>query len=123
DRRIEQVSPAALEILEAYAFPGNVRELMNVLTYAYATGEGPVLRPADLPPELHDPSLSPDMEDRAPRAEPARPRLEPARPRAEPRSPTSPEAQRILHVLERSAGNRTRAARILGLSRVTLWRK
>jgi transcriptional regulator with PAS, ATPase and Fis domain len=123
ERRIEQISPAALEILGAYAFPGNVRELMNLLTYAYATGEGPVLRPADLPLELHDPSLSPDAEDRPARAEPAFTRAAPRPPRAEPRSPDSPEAQRILHVLERAAGNRSRAARILGLSRVTLWRK
>jgi transcriptional regulator with PAS, ATPase and Fis domain len=115
-RRIEQISPAALEILEAYAFPGNVRELMNVLTYAYAIGEGAVLRPADLPPELHDPTLSLDADDPSARAEPALPR-------AEPRPPLSPEAQRIVHVLERAAGNRSRAARILGLSRVTLWRK
>jgi transcriptional regulator of acetoin/glycerol metabolism len=43
--------------------------------------------------------------------------------RGEPTASQSPEAQRIMHVLERTAGNRDRAARILGLSRVTLWRR
>jgi transcriptional regulator with PAS, ATPase and Fis domain len=115
-RRIEQLAPAALKILEAYAWPGNVRELKNVLTYAYAIGEGPVLRAADLPPELHDVSASLDADEPPPRAEPASDHAEPAR-------ALSPEAQRIAHVLERTAGNRDRAARILGLSRVTLWRR
>ena len=50
-RRVEHVSPAALDILERYDFPGNVRELKNVLAYAYAIGDGPVLLPSDLPPE------------------------------------------------------------------------
>jgi transcriptional regulator of acetoin/glycerol metabolism len=32
--------------------PGNVRELKNVIEYAFAMGDGPVLEPSDLPPEL-----------------------------------------------------------------------
>jgi transcriptional regulator with PAS, ATPase and Fis domain len=111
-RQIEHIAPSALKILEAYAFPGNVRELRNVLAYAYAIGEGPVLGPADLPAELREPGAGLDAED-----VPAPAATEP------PARALSPEAQRIAHVLERTAGNRDRAARILGLSRVTLWRR
>jgi DNA-binding NtrC family response regulator len=115
-RRIEHVAPAAMRILEGYPFPGNVRELKNVLAYAYAIGDGPVLRPADLPPELQEATSAMDAEEPIPRAEPSPARVEPT-------APLTPEAQRIVHVLERTAGNRDRAARILGLSRVTLWRR
>ena len=86
-----------------------------MLVYAFAIGEGPVLGPADLPPELSDPQAS--LDDDAP-AVPG-----PPAPCPPPREGISREAQRIAHVLERTAGNRDRAARILGLSRVTLWRK
>jgi transcriptional regulator with PAS, ATPase and Fis domain len=106
-RRIERIAPAAMRLLEAYDFPGNVRELRNALAYAYAVGDGPILAPTDLPPELSDARLM-TGEAQAP-APPLATKL-------------SPEAQRIAHVLERTAGNRDRAAKILGISRVTLWR-
>ncbi|APR75772.1 Nitrogen regulation protein NtrC [Minicystis rosea] len=113
-RRVERLAPAALRILSMYAFPGNVRELKNVLAYAYAIGDGPILDAADLPPELTEPSAASDDVPRG--AAPAPARSDAVR-------GLSPEAQRIAHVLERTAGNRGRAARILGLSRVTLWRR
>jgi transcriptional regulator of acetoin/glycerol metabolism len=89
-----------------------VRELKNVLAYAFAVGEGPIVRPGDLPPELVDPLASLDGDVPATPVPPS-----PAK------EGLSREAQRIAHVLERTAGNRDRAAQILGLSRVTLWRR
>lgn len=106
-RRIEKIAPAALDALTSYDFPGNVRELRNALLYAYAIGAGPVLLPSDLPPEIRGTVQS--------TAEP--PRAMPAA------APTSPEAARILRVLERAGGSRERAAQVLGWSRVTLWRR
>jgi transcriptional regulator with PAS, ATPase and Fis domain len=105
-RKIERVSAAAMRVLEAYDWPGNVRELANVLAYAYVIGEGPVLEPADLPPEL-------------------------AQGRAGTISPSAPHAlaggtgedERVARALERAGGNRQKAAQALGMSRVTLWRK
>ncbi len=119
-RRIEHVAPAAMRLLEAYSFPGNVRELKNVLAYAYATGDGPVLRAADLPSEIYDARAASDVADPPLLSDASERDQGPAR--AADRA-LSPEAERIAHVLERTAGNRDRAARILGLSRVTLWRK
>jgi len=103
-RRIERVSPSALAVLERHDWPGNVRELRNVLAYAYAMGDGPILQVNDLPPELLQStmdSLGPSGADQ----------------------PLSPEARRILEVLGKAGGNRNRAAKILGISRVTLWRR
>ena len=101
-RRIERIAPATEAILESYDWPGNVRELQNVLAFAYVMGEGPVMRPSDLPPELHEPLL------------------------LEPRNEvvaSSPEAARIGRALERTGGNRELAAQLLGVSRATLWRR
>jgi transcriptional regulator with PAS, ATPase and Fis domain len=108
-RPIERISPSALAVLERYDWPGNVRELKNVLAYAYAIGDGPILQPNDLPPELLEPSLG--------AAEP----VTATAPRVG--QGLDPEAQRILEVLERTGGNKNRAAQILGISRVTLWRR
>jgi transcriptional regulator with PAS, ATPase and Fis domain len=105
-RRIEQISGAAHAVLARHTWPGNVRELYNAITYAFVVGDGPVLRPTELPPELVAPEL--DLQ---------------AAPTPESPATSDPEARKILAVLERTGGNRDRAAKILGLSRVTLWRK
>jgi len=107
--RIEQVSPEAMRVLERHAFPGNVRELKNVLAYAFALSDGPLLLPTDLPPEL-----SPGAEADAAGVE---------APRELSRRPSDPEAERIVRALEKSGGSRERAAKVLGMSRVTLWRR
>jgi transcriptional regulator with PAS, ATPase and Fis domain len=126
-RRIEHIAPSALQLLDAYDWPGNVRELRNVLAYAYAIGEGPVLGTEDLPREIVDAGASPDAETpgtvrgELPSVEVRRAASEGGEPATPPA--LSPEGQRIVHVLERTSGNRDRAAQILGLSRVTLWRR
>jgi transcriptional regulator with PAS, ATPase and Fis domain len=110
-RRVDTVAPAALAALEHHDWPGNVRELRNTLEYAFAIGEGPELVAADLPPELVEPGLD---------AEPMRASAEV---RPTPTSEAAPEARRIAAALTRTAGNRDQAAKLLGLSRVTLWRR
>ena len=108
-RRIARGAPGARAVLERHDWPGNVRELMNALSYAYAIGEGPVLQPSDLPPELLDPEMASDHA-----AAPGAPAQA---------SEGAAEGKRIREVLARTGGNRNQAARILGLSRVTLWRR
>ncbi len=105
-RQIKEIAPATERILESYEWPGNVRELRNVLEYAYAIGDGPSLVPTDLPVEIFDPQAKGSI-------------VAPVPPVEDPR----PEARRILSALERSAGSRDRAASILGVSRITLWRR
>jgi len=111
-RRIERVAPAVLSLLERQEWPGNVRELRNVLTYAYAVGDGPILQPNDLPAELLDAALG---------AEPTG--GEHSTRGAHSEQPLSAEATRLIDALRRTGGNKKQAANLLGVSRVTLWRR
>jgi DNA-binding NtrC family response regulator len=105
ERQITGIAPAAADALRRHDWPGNVRELKNALAFAYVVGEGPTLVEADLPPEIS--GAPPTVQTRSTE------RLD--------RRPT--EVERILAALDRAAGSRTRAAQILGWSRVTLWRR
>jgi DNA-binding NtrC family response regulator len=109
ERRVTRIAPGAMEALRNYPWPGNVRELRNALEYAFVIGEGPVLTEADLAAEVLHPELG---EEGVAAIVNAPPQVE-----------GSPEVQRIRRALERVGGNRTRAAQVLGMSRVTLWRR
>ena len=110
-RQIEAIAPTAEAALERYEWPGNVRELRNVLAYAFAIGDGPELKLADLPAEVAQPALA--------LAEV----LVPGTGGTVDDADLVPEARRIRDALVRTGGNRDRAAKLLGLSRVTLWRR
>jgi two-component system, NtrC family, response regulator HydG len=111
-----RLSPEALQMLEGYDWPGNVRQLSNAIEYALVHAAGEAILPQHLPPELHAvPQQSLPAELPA-RAEPASTyyRAPPAAER---------EADAILQALEATGGNRAEAARRLGMSRTTLWKK
>jgi transcriptional regulator with PAS, ATPase and Fis domain len=114
-RQLTSIAPAAEAALERYEWPGNVRELRNVLAYAFAIGEGPVLQLADLPPEVASPVSGEGGEIFVVG--------EPAIAAGPGTGDVSPEARKIRDALARTSGNRDRAAKLLGLSRVTLWRR
>jgi DNA-binding NtrC family response regulator len=107
------LSSAATRSLEAYPFPGNIRELAHALTHAVVLSQGGQIELEHLPADIQ----------------------EQARLRAadEPIDPASLEtleavAKRferdyLLRVLRAVGGNRTRAAKILALSRKGLWQK
>ena len=97
--------------LVRYDYPGNVRELENALQRAVALAEDDVIRPEDLPPQMR---------------EAARPRIEAPKEAVHvPDGLTLEEVEAIYiqRTLERVAGNASEAARRLGISRSTLWRK
>ncbi len=104
-RAVAGVSPAAMRLLMAHDYPGNVRELENAIEHALVLCRNGLLEEQHLPRTLrHD----------AHRSEvplPSGTLLE------------SAEAEAIRRTLERYGGNRTDAARELGLHRTTLWRK
>ena len=101
-----EVSVAALQCLEAYSWPGNVRELQNAIEYALIRCKGGVIRSADLPPEVEE-AVTLSHPKRGAPSEPS----------------SHDETARILATLERVRGNRAAAARLLGMSRATLYRR
>jgi transcriptional regulator with PAS, ATPase and Fis domain len=109
-RQVTQVSRAARDAIAGYPWPGNVRELRNALEYAYVIGDGPILLDVELPPEVS--GMAFDQDAPAVNALPL-----------DDKENESPEARRIRLALVHADGNRERAAQILGVSRVTLWRR
>ena len=102
------ISPEALQTLQNYPWPGNVRELKNVLERAaILTPPGAPLTVDGLPPELQLASLQFDAA---------------AGPDDE-RSLRYVEKQHILRILHEASGNKTEAARQLGIGLTTLYRK
>ncbi len=104
-RSIEEIAHDAMQRLKEYSWPGNVRELKNAIDHAFVTVNGNCLTLWDLPSEVQRPSSSP---------------------KGSPHSSTSlstTEEARILEALEQTQGNKTEAAKLLGMSRVTLWKK
>lgn len=96
-----RLSPDALRAMLRYPWPGNVRELENALEYAVAVVKGQTIHTEDLPLEISEPA---------------------------PPVPVTPavrgaEAESIRAALEAHHWNRESAARALGISRTTLWRK
>jgi DNA-binding NtrC family response regulator len=137
-RSVPRLSGEALAALEAYPWPGNVRELRNVIERAAILCAGDAVLPVDLPPHLacgaapaqaggfaSAPARSPsDSGERAGRLEPPAEAAAPlpgadalARLRLEMKAV---DRRRVLEALEQSAGNQTRAAKLLGISLRTL---
>jgi DNA-binding NtrC family response regulator len=106
------VSPLAMRLLQAHSWPGNVRELFSVLeSAAIRAGEGARIEAQHLPPEIRGGQR--DGTSNIP-TEVDRYTMEGSR---------DAERETILAALEEANGNRTKAARILGMGRTTLWRK
>lgn len=104
-RKIEKIEPQAMRVLLDYQWPGNIRELHNIVEYAFAVGRGATLRLTELPPEFREP-----------------------RPINQPPLQNIPltaaeESVAIRQALEQSQGAVTAAAQLLGMSRATFWRK
>ena len=102
DRRREGVrmSPEAVDVMLAYDWPGNVRELQNWLQFALVKCKGEELLPQHLPPvrEWRTPTRTPHARRR------------------------KLNAASVRRALDQEGGNKLRAARVLGVSRATLYR-
>ena len=106
-RQIEGLSPAALQVLGGYRFPGNVRELENILERAVIFAEGTSIGPEDLDLGAAQPAQA------AAASEPAALR-----------GTLKEQERRLIEAaLARWEGNRTRAAEELGITRRTLFNK
>jgi two-component system response regulator AtoC len=109
------LSEAALDRLMGYSFPGNIRELENILERALIYGEGTVINAGDI--DLKDNGIAEGTGSGTPAAH-----AETA-PDTTGRSLDAIEKQAILDALARCGGNRTKAAEALGISRKTILNK
>ncbi|ADC71503.1 two component, sigma54 specific, transcriptional regulator, Fis family [Thioalkalivibrio sp. K90mix] len=105
-KRIDDIQPEALERLVDHDYPGNVRELSNIIERGVALARTSRLALADLPRSLRETTVRVVDETQAPL-----------------RTLEEQEAIQIRQALEQTGGNRTQAARLLGIDRVSLWRK
>jgi DNA-binding NtrC family response regulator len=98
------LTPDAMQRMLSYVWPGNIRELRNAIDYVAIHSKGPLAQSRDLPPELvKTPAIQPGGSS----------------------SPISQDDERanLIAALKENDGVRARAARTLGISRATLYRK
>jgi DNA-binding NtrC family response regulator len=118
---IRGISPDALAILASHDFPGNVRELRNVLERAFVLCHGATIEPGHLPAELRGEAGRRIESVGDARSVGERGTSRQGRATAD-REPSA-ESRRLLAALEAHRWNRTEAARELGIARNTLWRR
>ena len=104
-KNIVGLTPEAMEALLAYSWPGNVRELRNAIEYSFVLCSGKWIGKEHLPPKIisngnrfpnkHRQSLASRQDER----------------------------KKLIDTLRRVDGNQSEAARILGVSRVTVWKR
>jgi two-component system response regulator HydG len=106
DKPITGMSKGALDLLFHYDWPGNVRELINVIEYSFVLCHEGEIMPHHLPAKVtgKQPSVTP-------------------RRQAVKKQSDDAERKRILDALAATGGNQSKAAEILGISRVTLWKR
>jgi two-component system response regulator HydG len=105
DKNIDAISNSAMDALMNYSWPGNVRELKSALEYGFVTCNNSVIEPQHLPPDVFQTNIhiSPKQKIDLDRDE--------------------IQKRRLIDALEQTGGNQTKAARILGVSRITVWNR
>ncbi|MEA1946402.1 MAG: sigma 54-interacting transcriptional regulator [Thermodesulfobacteriota bacterium] len=102
---IQGISEEAMTKLMGYHWPGNVRELKSAFEYAFVTCQDSIIQPHHLPPKILWGQK--DQE----------------RPISVPVNRDEIKQRQLLDALKRAGGNQSEAARILGVSRVTVWNR
>jgi PAS domain S-box-containing protein len=103
-KTIDGMSPDTLRLLMSHAWPGNVRELKSAMEFAVISCKGKEILPVDLPPEITGDSVASSPSVWIPLTE-------------------QDEKARLLAALSEAKGNRTEAAKRLGVSRATFYRR
>ncbi len=104
-KSVPEIGADFLASLSSYTFPGNVRELQNIVERAVALSREPVLTARDLPPDIFFAEIQPPV------------------PEKNASHLKVLEQEHITEVYRRTGFNQTETARLLGISRTTLWRR
>ena len=105
-KKLTGISSEAMELLMNYRWPGNVRELINVLEYAYVVCQKGEIEPVHLPGQFQGGQSTPSAKHSW---------------TADKINDLS-KRQQLIAALEKTNGNQSEAAKILGVSRVTVWK-
>jgi len=104
NRAVEDIANDAMELLNAYHWPGNVRELEHIIERAFVLCHGRIITTAHLPPEIRHLALTGTTVQMG-------------------TLHGNQTARQIVHALNKSLWNKSKAAEMLGISRQTLYRK
>jgi DNA-binding NtrC family response regulator len=110
---ITAISDKAMELLCAYSWPGNIRELENAIEQAVALSYQSILTPDDLPEAVRNHAVAKSFQNDSQNEQflfPDTPTLEEVKKRY------------VLHVLKQNQGNVSRSARVLSIDRRSLYR-
>ncbi len=102
--KVERISARALDLLQRYSWPGNIRELRNAIEFAHVCARGDRIERQDLPNSVTDPDPENEGGSRGSL-------------KAKDSDTLLPEA------MQKYGGDRKRVAEALGISRTTLWRR
>ena len=102
-KEIEGIGNEAMRLLMEYSWPGNVRELRSTFEYAFVTCQDPVIQPYHFPPNIYHNKRKQTVRSQ------------------NPVDRKESKKHRLVQALREVGGNQTRAAEILGVSRVTVW--
>lgn len=106
---IHSISRRTMDLLMTYSWPGNVRELRNSFEYAFVTCQKTSIEPEDLPSALHG-EVQPQIDL-------------PNKKSTHPPTGKDRRKQELLDALLTAGGNQSKAAELLGISRVTVWNR
>jgi PAS domain S-box-containing protein len=103
-KHIAGLTPEAMDMLSRHDWPGNVRELRNAIEYAFVLCKGGTIERDHLPPKI---AATQENTCRRIMSRPA----------------TNQIRNELIKALKQAGGNQSEAARLLGVSRVTVWKR
>jgi two-component system response regulator HydG len=106
EKQIAGISSDAMIALMSYDWPGNVRELLSAFEFAFVTCNEPLIQPNHLPPVVRTGS-----------------RPENGQQKIDQNCKDTLKREELIRVLEQTRGNQSETARIMGISRVTVWNR
>jgi transcriptional regulator with PAS, ATPase and Fis domain len=105
EKDLKGISNEAMDRLITYPWPGNVRELKSALEYAFVACHNSLIQPHHLPQSIH----------RSPHRQPS--------PKRRIMDTRAIEKQELIEALEKTGGNQSQAANLLGVTRVTIYNR